>query len=54
MFQDTVLALQALSDFAKMAFSDTFQMDIAVSAGQFNHEFHINPHNALVLQTSEV
>lgn len=50
-FQDTVVALQALSDFAAMAYSDTFDIQATVTADTFIHTFTINKQNALVLQS---
>ena len=50
-FQDTVVALQALSRFAAMIFSDTFNIQATVTAGTFTHTFNINKQNALVMQS---
>ncbi|XP_052253498.1 CD109 antigen-like isoform X15 [Dreissena polymorpha] len=49
--QDTVVALQALSRFAAMIFSDTFNIQATVTAGTFTHTFNINKQNALVMQS---
>lgn len=50
-FQDTVVALQALSDFAAMAYSDSFDIQATITADTFTHTFTINKQNALVLQS---
>ncbi|XP_071088373.1 CD109 antigen-like isoform X7 [Haliotis cracherodii] len=52
--QDTVLALQALSEFAKMAYSNNFDIQVTVSSGSFRHQFSVNQNNALVLQSVEL
>ncbi|XP_048243530.1 CD109 antigen-like isoform X4 [Haliotis rufescens] len=52
--QDTVLALQALSEFAKMAYSNNFNIQVTVSSGSFRHQFSVNQNNALVLQSVEL
>ncbi|KAL4230965.1 hypothetical protein ACF0H5_011338 [Mactra antiquata] len=49
--QDTVIALQALSDFAKMVYSDSFNIQATITAGTYTHTFTINKQNALVLQS---
>ncbi|XP_052280995.1 CD109 antigen-like [Dreissena polymorpha] len=49
--QDTVVALQALSRFAALIFSDTFNIQATVTAGTFTHTFNINKQNALVMQS---
>ncbi|XP_060581140.1 CD109 antigen-like isoform X3 [Ruditapes philippinarum] len=49
--QDTVIGLQALSEFAVMAYSDNFDIQATITAGTFTHKFSINKQNALVLQT---
>jgi len=50
-FQDTVVALQALSDFAAMAYSDSFDIQATITADNMTHTFSINKQNSLVLQT---
>lgn len=52
--QDTVLALQSLSEFARMAYSDSFNMEIAIRAGHTFHNFTVTKQNALLLQSIEV
>ncbi|XP_041347121.1 alpha-2-macroglobulin-like [Gigantopelta aegis] len=52
--QDTVLALQALSQFAKMAYAKNFDIQVHLKAGSFSHSFSINQRNALVLQKVEL
>ena len=52
--QDTVMALQALSEFAKMAYSNNFDIQMTVTAGSFSHQFSVNAQNALLLQSVEV
>ncbi|KAK3100069.1 hypothetical protein FSP39_014251 [Pinctada imbricata] len=52
--QDTVVALQALSEFAKMAYADNFDINADVtldSSKNIDHTFNINAKNALVLQS---
>ncbi|XP_052794993.1 CD109 antigen-like isoform X3 [Mya arenaria] len=49
--QDTVVALQALSDFAAKIYSNTFDITATVTAGTFTHTFNINKQNALVQQS---
>ncbi|XP_067660553.1 CD109 antigen-like [Haliotis asinina] len=51
--QDTVIALFALSEFAK-PFSNDFDIQVTVNSGSFNHKFSINQDNALVLQSVEL
>ncbi|XP_067661520.1 CD109 antigen-like [Haliotis asinina] len=52
--QDTVVALQALSEFAKMAYSKNFDIQVTVNSGNFSHQFFVNQDNALVLQNVEL
>jgi len=52
--QDTVLALQSLSEFAAMVYSNNFDLQITVKAGTFSKQFQVNPTNALILQATEV
>ncbi|XP_022321696.2 CD109 antigen-like isoform X2 [Crassostrea virginica] len=52
--QDTVMALQALSEFAKMAYSNNFDIQMTVTAGSFSHQFSVNAQNALLLQSVEL
>ena len=50
-FQDTIVGLQALSDFARMVYSSNFDIQATITAGTFTHTFSINQMNALVLQS---
>ncbi|KAL5016374.1 hypothetical protein ScPMuIL_005963 [Solemya velum] len=52
--QDTVLGLQALSEFATSMFSNSGSMHITVTAGNVTHEFDISRQNALILQSFEI
>lgn len=54
-FQDTVVALQALSAFAELVYYADAKIKIAVLLDKENtYAFNINPENALLLQRSEV
>ncbi|XP_048777079.1 CD109 antigen-like isoform X2 [Ostrea edulis] len=56
--QDTIIALQALSEFASMVFSPTFNMRVRLTSKTpgvpYQHEFTVNQNNALVLQTVDI
>jgi len=52
--QDTVLALQALSQFARMAYSKNFNIQATVATDSFNRQFTVNQNNALVLQSADL
>uniref|UniRef100_K1RWY1 CD109 antigen n=1 Tax=Magallana gigas TaxID=29159 RepID=K1RWY1_MAGGI len=52
--QDTVVALQALSEFAKMVYSNNFDIQMTATAGNFSHQFSVNAKNALLLQSIEL
>nr|XP_022294874.1 CD109 antigen-like [Crassostrea virginica] len=52
--QDTVMALQALSVFAKLTYSTNFDIQMTVSAGSFSHQFAVNTQKALQLQSVEL
>ncbi|XP_033743834.1 CD109 antigen-like [Pecten maximus] len=52
--QDTVVALQALSEFSRIGYSDHFDMQIGITAGQVTHMFNVTRQNALVLQSLEL
>ncbi|XP_071127944.1 CD109 antigen-like isoform X2 [Mytilus edulis] len=52
--QDTVLALQSLSEFAAMVYSNNFDLQVSVTAGNFTKQFQVNPTNALILQVAEL
>ena len=54
MSQDTILALQALSEFARLAYSKTFDIQVTVTAGAFSKHFSVNQNNALILQSADV
>ncbi|KAL5012796.1 hypothetical protein ScPMuIL_011347 [Solemya velum] len=55
--QDTILALQSMSEFAQMGFlvsasdSKNINMQVAMTGTNFSHQVSINSRNALVLQT---
>ncbi|KAL5015784.1 hypothetical protein ScPMuIL_005373 [Solemya velum] len=49
--QDTVLALQALSEFATKVFSNDGNIHITVTAGSVTHQFDVSNKNALILQS---
>nr|ADA77513.1 thioester-containing protein-B [Azumapecten farreri] len=52
--QDTVLALQSLSEFARIGYSEHFDMQIGIVAGQTTHTFSVTRQNALLLQSLEL
>lgn len=52
--QDTVVALQALTDIAANVYSNNFNIQMTITAGLFSHAFTINPANALVQQSVQV
>lgn len=60
MLQDTILALQSMSEFAQMGFlvsasdSKNINMQVAMTGTNFSHQVSINSRNALVLQTYQV
>lgn len=54
MFQDTVIALQALAEMAALVFPEYFDLVIDVSGRGFQDTFYINPNNSRVLQSREV
>lgn len=49
--QDTVVGLQALSDFVGKVYSSNFNIQASMSAGTFRHNFTISQQNSLVLQS---
>nr|KAG5689527.1 hypothetical protein BaRGS_008902 [Batillaria attramentaria] len=52
---DTIIALQALSEFAPLANSgDSLDVEVDVTAGSFTPHFTVTKGNALVLQSAEV
>jgi len=52
--QDTVLAMQALAEFASLTFSSNANMEVQMSAeNDFQHAFSINDDNKIVLQRVE-
>nr|BAR45611.1 alpha-2-macroglobulin [Scolopendra japonica] len=52
--QDTVLALQALSEFAGKFQSNELEIEISVEAGKLNHVFEVNNENKLVQQIIKI
>ena len=48
------MALQALGMYAEKAYSPHFDVTIKAKSGSDNHQFSINPANAVVLQSYEV
>ncbi|CAI9724160.1 alpha-2-macroglobulin-like isoform X2 [Octopus vulgaris] len=52
--QDTVLALQALAQYAKFTYRDGLNMYIAVKGDEFEEEFLVDDINSLVLKTEEI
>ncbi|PVD34967.1 hypothetical protein C0Q70_06248 [Pomacea canaliculata] len=52
--EDTILALQALSEFARLAYSNSFNVEVAVLANGFSRNFSISQTNALVLQSADL
>jgi len=51
--QDTVLAMQALAEFAELSFSSGTNIKVSVKADDFDHVFNIDSNNKLVLQRVE-
>merc|ERR1712226_1359625 len=51
--QDTVLAMQALSEFAEITYTGSTNIQVKVSTDGFDHGFDINANNKLVLQRVE-
>jgi hypothetical protein len=55
--QDTVLALQALSEVARLAYNSVFSqlnMQITVTADATSRQFTVNKANSMILQSAEV
>ncbi len=52
-YQDTVLGLQAMSEYGAML-SGHLNLDIDITAGNFSHQIHIADTSALVLKSVEV
>ncbi|XP_064610073.1 CD109 antigen-like [Liolophura sinensis] len=52
--QDTVVALQALSEFAEKIFSPTFDVTVKISDDVNKHNFRIQRENSLVFQTAQM
>ncbi|XP_064609434.1 CD109 antigen-like [Liolophura sinensis] len=52
--QDTVVALQALSEFAGLIYSPTSNVDVVVSAANFRQSFGVSRSSALILQSTEI
>ena len=53
-FQDTVVALQALAEFASIVKSRQGDIDVSVKVNEENHSFNINENNHLLLQKEPV
>ncbi|GAB1609825.1 pregnancy zone protein-like [Argonauta hians] len=52
--QDTVLALQALAEYAKLTFRDGLNMDFELRGTDFRKDFKLNDLNSFVLQTEDI
>ena len=50
LLQDTVVGLEALSEFAKMS-SDSVDIDATIQSSDFTQRFQINDDNAMVSQS---
>lgn len=57
-FQDTIIALQSLAEFATMVYSPNFNMKVRLTSKTpgvpFQKDFTVDANNALVLQTADV
>ena len=53
-FQDTVVALQALAEFASFVKSEQGDVDISVRVNKETHSFNVNAKNHLLLQKEPV
>ena len=49
--QDTIVGLQALSEFARVAYSDSLGIQVTITADAFTKTLTVNKQNALVLQS---
>ena len=54
LLQDTVVGLQALSDFASKVYSHNFNIQATISTDALTHTFSVSQNNALVLQSLKV
>ena len=54
MFQDTVVALQALSKYAALAYGSDMDLTVTAQATNFHEVFSVAVANSLVLQTETV
>ena len=52
-FQDTVLGLQAMSEYGAI-FGGNLNMDITVTSGNFTQDIHVGKSDAMVLKLIEV
>ncbi|KAF1771754.1 hypothetical protein GCK72_003582 [Caenorhabditis remanei] len=52
--QDTVMALQALSSYAAVTYSDKHASQLTIQNGKHSHSFEVNPRNAIVLQSYQL
>ncbi|CAB05007.2 TEP1-F [Caenorhabditis elegans] len=52
--QDTVMALQALSSYAAVTYSDKHTSQVTILNGKHTHSFDINIRNAIVLQSYQL
>ena len=54
LLQDTVIGLQALSEFATLVYSKDTDMQITVTGGNYTQACNVTQQNALVLQSIPV
>ena len=52
--QDTVIGLQALSEFAPLVFSTDIDFTVKISTGDFSKSFNVDKNNMIILQRVEV
>ena len=52
--QDTVVALQALAQFAELVHGDSLDLDVVVKTDDQRERFYINGTNALLQQTQQI
>ncbi len=53
-FQDTVVALQALADFASLAYGDAGSTSVEVSGDGIQETFSVSSDNKLLLQRQQI
>lgn len=53
LFQDTVLGLQAMSEYGAM-FSEPLNLDVDISSGSFHKQIHVGQNDAMVLKLVDV